>query len=113
MGESEEVGVESSSSLSEAYSVMLGVVKLPNIRMLIVSLLFSNIGTSAYEAVFSLKLLEKGFPKEDLAITAVLNLPLQILLGILAANFTSGDRPLRPVQGCLDAWMTDNYSWVI
>ena len=98
MGEADEDGVESSKTITEAYSTMRGVLRLHNVQLLIVCLLFSQIGIAAYEAVFSLKLLEKGFPKEDLAITAVLNLPLQILLGILAASTTSGKRPLRPVQ---------------
>lgn len=94
--------MESSKTISEAYLTMRGVIRLPNVQLLIVCLLFSQIGIAAYEAVFSLKLLEKGFPKEDLAITAVLNLPLQILLGILAASTTSGERPLRPVQYRMD-----------
>lgn len=38
-----------------------------------------------------------GFRKEDVALTAVLDFPVEIFIGIFIARLTAGRRPLRPV----------------
>jgi hypothetical protein len=58
--------------------------------------LFAKIGFAANEAVTSLKLVEKGFKREDLAIAVLIDFPFQIVGGWLAANWSRGDRPLHP-----------------
>lgn len=40
--------------------------------------------------------MELGFKKEYLAMTALLDFPLQILFGYYAAKWSSGSDPLRP-----------------
>jgi len=57
---------------------------------------FAKIGFQANEAVTSLKMIEKGLGREDLAIVVLIDFPFQILGGWLAAKWSSGDRPLRP-----------------
>lgn len=61
-------------------------------------LLVSKIGFIAHEAVTSLKLLEKGFSREDLALSVLLDFPLQIFFGYYAAKWSNGQRPLKPVS---------------
>lgn len=60
-------------------------------------LLIAKIGFIAHEAVTGLKLLEKGFHKEDLALAVLIDFPFQILFGYYAAMWSSGPKPLRPV----------------
>ncbi|KDN35178.1 hypothetical protein K437DRAFT_82152, partial [Tilletiaria anomala UBC 951] len=43
-----------------------------------------------------LKLVEKGFGKEDLALSVLIDFPFQIVLGYLAAKWSKGDNALRP-----------------
>ena len=50
----------------------------------------------ANESVSGLKLLEKGFSKEDLALSVLVDFPLQLFFGYYAAKWSSGNRPLRP-----------------
>ena len=58
--------------------------------------LSAKIGFAANEAVTSLKFVEKGLGKEDLAVAVLIDFPFQIVGGWLAAKWSRGDRPLRP-----------------
>jgi MFS transporter, PAT family, solute carrier family 33 (acetyl-CoA transportor), member 1 len=58
--------------------------------------LFAKIGWATHEAATSLKMVEKGLGKEDLAVAVLIDFPFQIFGGYLAARWSRGDRPLRP-----------------
>jgi hypothetical protein len=66
-----------------------------DVQLLILVHLFAKIGFVAHEAT-SLKLVEKGLKREDLAIAVLIDFPFQILGGWLAAKWSRGDKPLRP-----------------
>lgn len=67
-----------------------------DIQLIIVMHLFAKVGFAANEAATSLKMVDKGFQKEDLAITVLIDFPCQIVGGWLAATWSRGDKPLRP-----------------
>ena len=50
----------------------------------------------ANEILTPLKLIEKGFKKEDLAMIALLDFPFQMIVGWLTIKFGKGSRPLHP-----------------
>ena len=56
----------------------------------------AKIGFQANESVTSLKMLEKGLKKEDLAIIVLLDFPFQMVGGWIAGRFSTGGRALRP-----------------
>jgi PAT family acetyl-CoA transporter-like MFS transporter 1 len=58
--------------------------------------LFAKIGFIANDAVTDLKMVEKGLGREDLALAVLVDFPLQIIGGWLAARWSKGDQPLRP-----------------
>lgn len=60
--------------------------------------LVTKLGTAANDAATSLKLLEKGLKKEDLALAVLIDFPFQIWFGYLAAKWSKGEKPLRPVS---------------
>lgn len=60
--------------------------------------LVTKLGTAANDAATSLKLLEKGLKKEDLALAVLIDFPFQILFGYLAAKWSKGDKPLKPAS---------------
>jgi MFS transporter, PAT family, solute carrier family 33 (acetyl-CoA transportor), member 1 len=73
--------------------------KLPcylDVQLLIIMHLFAKIGFAANEAATSLKMVEKGLKREDLAIAVLIDFPFQIIGGWLAALWSIGDKPLRP-----------------
>lgn len=67
-----------------------------DVQSLIVVHLFAKVAFAAHEASTSLKMVEKGFKREDLAIAVLIDFPFQIAGGWLAAKWSRGDRPLRP-----------------
>eukprot|EP00833_Pecoramyces_ruminatium_P000321 jgi/Orpsp1_1/1174353/evm.model.c7180000049781.1 len=75
-------------------------------RSFIVLLFIAKIGFVTNDAVTSLKLLEKGFKKEDLSVTVLIDFPLQIIFGYYAAKWSSGKRPLKP-------WMIAFYGRIV
>jgi len=64
----------------------------------ILVMLVAKIGFIANETVTGLKLLEKGFNREDLALTVLIDFPFQIIFGYYAAKWSSGPEPLNPVE---------------
>ncbi len=57
---------------------------------------FAKLGFAANDAATSLKMVEKGFKREELAVAVLIDFPFQIVGGWLAARWSRGDRPLRP-----------------
>lgn len=77
-----------------SYKQLLTIFKLPNIRLIAFILLTAKIGFAACDGVTSLKLIERGVPKEKLAILAIPLVPLQIILPILVSKWSSSQRPM-------------------
>lgn len=67
-----------------------------DVQSLIVIHCFAKLGFQANEAVTSLKMVEKGLGREDLAIAVLIDFPFQIFGGWIAARWSRGDKPLRP-----------------
>lgn len=78
------------------YRSMYRMLRLPNIQTLILVHVIAKIGFQANEAVTNLKLLEKGFSREDLALTVLIDFPFEIIFGYYAAKWSTGSYPLRP-----------------
>ncbi|PCH33208.1 hypothetical protein WOLCODRAFT_134999 [Wolfiporia cocos MD-104 SS10] len=89
--ESSEVDI----SIKSAYVTMWTICKLPHVQTLLIVHLFAKIGFQANDAVTSLKMVEKGLGREDLAITVLIDFPFQIFSGWLAGKWARGDKPLR------------------
>jgi PAT family acetyl-CoA transporter-like MFS transporter 1 len=67
--------------IMEVYQSMWGILSLPNIKLFILVHLIAKIGFQANDGVTSLKLLDKGFSKEDLALTILIDFPIEVSLG--------------------------------
>lgn len=69
---------------------------LVDIQKLGMVYLVAKIAGVAHETVTSLKLVEKGLAKEDLAIAVLIDFPFQIIGSWLAGRWSRGNKPLRP-----------------
>lgn len=78
------------------YEKMARLLRLPALKIFVLVHLVSKIGFQANEAATNLKLLEKGFHKEDLAVTVLIDFPFEIIFGYYSARWCIGDQPLRP-----------------
>ncbi|KAF9974372.1 hypothetical protein BGZ73_002223 [Actinomortierella ambigua] len=87
---------ESDIDIKSVYKIILRIIRLPHMKSFMIVLLTAKIGFIANDAVTALKLLEKGFSKEDLALAVLIDFPFQIIFGYYAVRWSSGARPLRP-----------------
>ncbi len=81
--------------IMEVYRSMLGVLKLKNIQSIIVIHLIAKIGFQANDAVTNLKLLDKGFSQEDMALTVLIDFPFEISLGYYAGRWSTSNPPIH------------------
>lgn len=79
----------------EVYKVMGGILKLRNIQTFIVIHLIAKIGFQANDAVTNLKLLDKGFSQEDLALTVLIDFPFELGLGYYAGVWSQTYPPMQ------------------
>ncbi|XP_060521373.1 acetyl-coenzyme A transporter 1 [Cylas formicarius] len=80
--------------IKTAYTSLMNILKLPAIQTLVIVLLTCKIGFSSTDSVMTLKLVEAGIPKERLGLMAIPLIPVQLLMPILIAKYTTGPKPL-------------------
>lgn len=79
----------------EVYKVMWGVLKLKHIQTLIIIHLIAKIGFQANDGVTNLKLIDKGFSQEDMALTVLIDFPFEIGLGYYVGKWSTTYTPMR------------------
>ncbi|KAG6812057.1 hypothetical protein H0H92_004588 [Tricholoma furcatifolium] len=94
--EDKEPDNEADMSIKAVYKTIWTICRLRHVQILVLIHLVAKIGFAANEAVTGLKMVEKGFKREDLALVVLIDFPFQIMGGWLAAKWSRGDKPLRP-----------------
>ncbi|KAJ7033133.1 acetyl-coenzyme A transporter 1-domain-containing protein [Mycena alexandri] len=87
---------DSGLSVKEVYKQIWTVCKMRHIQSLAIMFVFGKIGFAANDAATSLKMVEKGLLREDLAVAVLINFPFQIIAGWLVGTWSRGEYPLRP-----------------
>ncbi|XP_050521728.1 acetyl-coenzyme A transporter 1-like isoform X2 [Daktulosphaira vitifoliae] len=82
-------------NIVQTYKLLGDIMRLPSVKSLSIILLTAKVGFSAVDAVSSLKIIDKGVPKDDLAMIGLLIIPLQIILPVLISKYTSGSKPMN------------------
>jgi PAT family acetyl-CoA transporter-like MFS transporter 1 len=90
-----EERTKNEDGIYDVYKVMWGVLKLKNIQTIIIIHLIAKIGFQANDGVTNLKLLDKGFSKEDMALTVLIDFPFEIALGYYAGKWSTTYTPMR------------------
>ncbi|WVQ77305.1 hypothetical protein IAR50_006989 [Cryptococcus sp. DSM 104548] len=85
--------------VKKVYKVMWSIVQLKNIQSFLFVHLICKIGFQVNDSVTSLKLLEKGLSKEDLAVATLLDFPAQMAVGWLAAKWSRPPPVSAPIAG--------------
>ena len=81
--------IRNRDGIMEVYRSMWGILKLRNIQTIIIIHLIAKIGFQANDAVTNLKLLDKGFSQEDMALTVLIDFPFEITLGYYAGRWSA------------------------
>ncbi|ERS99497.1 hypothetical protein HMPREF1624_04697 [Sporothrix schenckii ATCC 58251] len=79
----------------DVYRIMWGVLKLKNVQTIIFVHLIAKIGFQANDGVTNLKLLEKGFGTDNLALTVLIDFPFEIGLGYYVGKWSQEFTPMR------------------
>jgi hypothetical protein len=79
----------------EVYRSMWSVLKLKNIQMIIIVHLIAKIGFQANDGVTSLKLIDKGFGQDNMALVVLIDFPFEIALGYYAGQWSTEYTPMR------------------
>jgi len=85
---------EEPEDIATSYRQMFAMLQLRPIRLLIVVLFTWKMAFPITDAIAPLKFQEYGLPKEHLAYMTSILMPLYITLPMVAARWTSGNRPL-------------------
>ena len=86
---------EDRDGILEVYESMFGILKLKNIQSIIIIHLIAKIGFQANDAVTNLKLIDKGFSQEDMALTVLIDFPFEISLGYYAGRWSTSNPPIH------------------
>ncbi|EEP75551.1 conserved hypothetical protein [Uncinocarpus reesii 1704] len=81
--------------IMDVYRSMWGVLKLKNIQTIIIIHLIAKIGFQANEAVTNLKLIDKGFGQDNMALVVLIDFPFEIGLGYFAGKWSTEYTPMR------------------
>ncbi|AET38579.1 uncharacterized protein Ecym_3067 [Eremothecium cymbalariae DBVPG len=84
------------ASVISVYKSFIKVLKLPAVQSLIILHFISKFAFQCNEGATSLKLLEKGFKREDLAITVLIDFPFEIIFGYYVAKWSSESNKDEP-----------------
>lgn len=76
-------------SIMDVYKSMWSVLKLKNIQTIIIIHLIAKIGFQANDGVTSLKLLDKGFGQDNMALVVLIDFPFEIMLGYYAGKWST------------------------
>ncbi|KAJ6157592.1 Major facilitator superfamily domain general substrate transporter [Penicillium chermesinum] len=82
-------------SIMDVYKSMWNILKLKNIQTIIIIHLIAKIGFQANDGVTSLKLLEKGFGQDNMALVVLIDFPFEIMLGYYAGKWSTEYTPIR------------------
>ncbi|GMM37809.1 hypothetical protein DASC09_051340 [Saccharomycopsis crataegensis] len=83
-------------NLRKTYSKMYRVLSLYPVQQFIIILLICKFGFLINEGATNLKLLDRGFSKEDLSLTVLIDFPFEIIFGYYVAKWSRGNSALNP-----------------
>lgn len=83
-------------NLKRTYLKMFRVLSLSTVQQFIIILLICKFGFVINEGATNLKLLDKGFSKEDLSLTVLIDFPFEIVFGYYVAKWSRGNSALEP-----------------
>lgn len=104
--------INNTAKIFRVYNELWKILQLPTVRVFSVILLTFKFAFSAYDAVAPLKLLEKGFPKESLAVARLIDFPFQIVAGYIVSRW-SNSKDAQHKSKTLEPWIFATYARVI
>lgn len=83
------------ASIASVYRQIVQIARLEPVCELSLVMLTCKIGLVLFDAVTTLRLLDKGVRQQDVAIFALIDFPLQLVVAIYASKYVAGATPLN------------------
>lgn len=90
-----EEKTQNEDGIWDVYKIMWGVLKLKSVQTIMIVHLIAKIGFQANDGVTNLKLLDKGFGTDNMALTVLIDFPFEIGLGYYAGVWSQRYTPMR------------------
>ncbi|VVC28207.1 Major facilitator superfamily domain,Acetyl-coenzyme A transporter 1 [Cinara cedri] len=81
-------------NVCQNYNILWTILKLPKMKLLAVALLTARIGFAAMDGVSILKLIDAGFPKDDIMILTTASYVIKFTMPIFVTNYITGPKPI-------------------
>jgi MFS transporter, PAT family, solute carrier family 33 (acetyl-CoA transportor), member 1 len=78
----------------ETYKVMLAILQMPNVQTFMLIHLIAKIGFQANDGATALKLIDKGFGQDNMALAVLIDFPFEIGLGYYIGKWSSVYQPM-------------------
>jgi len=82
--------------VASVYRQILSIIKLPAMQTYMIVLMICRLGFVVADSITPLKLVEKGFRKDNLAVLVTIAFPFEFLFAILAGKLSREGEPLKP-----------------
>ncbi|CAR25834.1 hypothetical protein ZYGR_0A04060 [Zygosaccharomyces rouxii] len=103
------IGTSNKASIKYTYKCFGRILKLKSVQTLVFIHLTSKLAFQCNEAATNLKLLERGFKKEDLAVTVLIDVPFEVIFGYYVAKWSSESNhhhhSPRPIVSHRNSWV--------
>ena len=86
---------EEAEGIVGAYKSMFDILKLPSVQLLIFIHLIARIGFEANDTATTLKLLDKGFGQDNIALVQAIDFPFALLVGYYGGRFSTRYTPMH------------------
>lgn len=90
-----EERTQNEDGIWDVYKIMWGILKLKSVQTIMIVHLIAKIGFQANDGVTNLKLLDKGFGTDNMALTVLIDFPFEIGLGYYAGVWSQKYTPMR------------------
>lgn len=90
-----EEKTQNEDGIWDVYKIMWGILKLKSVQTIMIVHLIAKIGFQANDGVTNLKLLDKGFGTDNMALTVLIDFPFEIGLGYYAGVWSQKYTPMR------------------
>jgi MFS transporter, PAT family, solute carrier family 33 (acetyl-CoA transportor), member 1 len=79
----------------DTYVVMLRILKMPSVQTFMLVHLIAKLGFQANDGATALKLIDKGFGQDNMALAVLIDFPFEIGLGYYIGKWSSVYAPMR------------------
>ena len=86
---------EAAEGIVGAYKSMFDILKLPSVQLLIFIHLIARIGFEANDTASTLKLLDKGFGQDNIALVQLIDFPFALAVGYYGGRFSTRYTPMH------------------